>query len=305
MVPKRRLMSRWIKPVSRPAAALAIKTELYGPSHASLAPTLNGLGILLAGQDQLVAAEDLYRRALAINTASFGPNHVRVTSPLINLGVVLLRVGWLDEALEATRRARAILAASQGAGNPEVIALDCNKATILAARGRMVEAIALRRTTLEVLTAQGQDAESLVAGCLADATKEQLARDDLDLARSTANRSLALQTKLFGAASQEAAGAELQMARVALARHLPREALAHAGVVRDSIRRKGRINPLLLADALLVSCAAHGEIGERTAAVVACTGATSLQVMVLGLDPASLRKGSRAVAAARLAARDH
>ncbi len=292
-------LGRTAQAITASRRALAIKTAAYGPDHVSLAPTLNGLGNLLAGEDLLLPAEAVYRRALAISAASFGPEHVKVAPPLINLAFVLLRQGRIDEALALTRRARAILSASQGARHPEVIALDCNEATLLATRGQVDDAIALRRAALTSLERLGQDADQLVAGCLADATAELLARHDHAAAMAIATRSLAAQTRLFGATSVEVANAELQLARVALARRRGREALTRAEAASTLLTRLGRSAPLATAEALLVMCAAHGELGEGAAAVQACASATSVRLIVPGLDPALLRESAQALARAR------
>ena len=99
---------------------LARRIALFGPTHGSVADTLNDLGNRARDRGDLAAATDYYQRALAIYEKALGADHPRVSVALSNLGEVALARKQFDDALRVCTRARAIDEARLGTNHPDL-----------------------------------------------------------------------------------------------------------------------------------------------------------------------------------------
>ena len=88
--------------------ALALGRGAFGSGHATLAQSLNDLGVLYREQGNLQAAEPLLRESLAMRRQVLGPEDKDVAVTLIELARVLTDSGRADEAEPAIRESLAI-----------------------------------------------------------------------------------------------------------------------------------------------------------------------------------------------------
>ncbi|HEY3353551.1 MAG TPA: serine/threonine-protein kinase, partial [Polyangia bacterium] len=125
----------------------ALEREPDGPA---IAPMLQGLGLVLAGQGQLAAAAPILEQAIARRERDFGPGHPRVARYLIALVEVRTAQGRPDEALALAQRALALT--RSGSTRDSLLTGEALGAVgaCRAAQGRDVDALALAQETLAV-----------------------------------------------------------------------------------------------------------------------------------------------------------
>lgn len=119
--------------------ALAIRLELLGPDHVSVARTRTNRGVTLGRLGRYAEAVDELRAATDVFARVHGPDHESVGMSLANLGPQLASLGDLDEALRTTTRAVTILDA-RGRPSPHLPAALGSQGYVLAALGRVAEA---------------------------------------------------------------------------------------------------------------------------------------------------------------------
>jgi tetratricopeptide (TPR) repeat protein len=83
--------------------SLALREELYGPSHARCATAHNNLAAVLRAQRRLAEAEPHYRQALDVLRATLGENHRNMAIVTRNYALLLWRLERYDEAEAAAR----------------------------------------------------------------------------------------------------------------------------------------------------------------------------------------------------------
>jgi len=81
-----------------------------GPSHPSVATTVNNLGQIFLLQHRFADAEPLFRRALDIREARLGKEHPDVATTLNDYASLLRSTNRKSEAKEMTARANRIAA---------------------------------------------------------------------------------------------------------------------------------------------------------------------------------------------------
>jgi eukaryotic-like serine/threonine-protein kinase len=78
--------------------ALKIRRNLFGNEHASVAESLNDLGVATLNKANYEAAEPMLRETLAIRRKLFGKEHIDVAETMVALASLLVNTGKYDEA---------------------------------------------------------------------------------------------------------------------------------------------------------------------------------------------------------------
>ncbi|MBI5716268.1 MAG: tetratricopeptide repeat protein [Burkholderiales bacterium] len=103
--------------------ALAIQQKALGPTHPTLAVTLNNLAGVLEDLKRAREALPLHERALALRERGFGARHPSVALSLNNLAALHDTLGQPARALPLYRRALAILQPAAGAASTQPVLL--------------------------------------------------------------------------------------------------------------------------------------------------------------------------------------
>eukprot|EP00611_Tribonema_gayanum_P026242 TRINITY_DN618_c0_g1_i6.p1 TRINITY_DN618_c0_g1~~TRINITY_DN618_c0_g1_i6.p1 ORF type:complete len:1214 (-),score=284.07 TRINITY_DN618_c0_g1_i6:625-4266(-) len=130
-------------------AGTASAVLIWG-EDAEAAATLCDKAFLLVEQDDLAAAEPLYRRALAMKEQAFDSKHPDTATLLSNLAGLLQNRGWLAQAEPLYRRALDIREQALGAAHPDTATSLNSLAMVLQVRGRLAEAEPLYRLALAI-----------------------------------------------------------------------------------------------------------------------------------------------------------
>ena len=80
--------------------SLAMKQELYGRNHITVATSLNNLGCVFSALGEHTNAEDYYQRSLALEEQVNGKLHPHVADCLCNLGIVYSELGLTGKAIQ-------------------------------------------------------------------------------------------------------------------------------------------------------------------------------------------------------------
>lgn len=114
--------------------------------------TLSNLGVMVAGNGDLVEAESLLRRAVSIAEKHLEPEHYLGLFPLSILGRVLARKGDLEQAETLCRTTLRIRESVLGPDHPHTLQSANGLAEVLMRRGNFPEAVALSRRVLATET---------------------------------------------------------------------------------------------------------------------------------------------------------
>ena len=129
-------------------SALAIRKEIFGPSHPDVAGSIKNLAGLMLRRGQIHKAITLYRQALEINSRSLGANHPVVAKNLAALATALSTAGRGEEAVSLNRRALQISEQALGAEHPAVAQILSELAFLYVGTNRLTEALfTIRRAT--------------------------------------------------------------------------------------------------------------------------------------------------------------
>jgi serine/threonine protein kinase len=120
--------------------ALALGRASFGSGHATLAQSLNDLGVLYREQGNLPAAEPLLRESLVMRRRLLGPEHKDVAVTLIELARVLTESGRVDEAEPAIRESLAIRRTVFGEEHRETATSKAELGRLLMQRGDLAGA---------------------------------------------------------------------------------------------------------------------------------------------------------------------
>ncbi len=136
------------EPVAR--EALDLRRAALGPSHPTVASSLDDLGVMLMLGGRMDDAEPLMREALRIRRAELPAGDPQLAVGLNNLAYVLWQRGSLEDAEAMYREALAIDRARFGTDHPEVATKLSNLARLLQDLGRPGEAEPHAREALEI-----------------------------------------------------------------------------------------------------------------------------------------------------------
>ncbi len=145
-----RRQGRLAEAVTADREALRIAEQAFGPEHPTTGYAMIHLGDQMHDVEQDVeAAERLYRRGLDVMARHFGDSSVRLIHGLNSLATLLGNRGD-DEAEQHLRRALAIRQSATGAEHPQVADQLHRLARELNRQGRTREAEALARDALDL-----------------------------------------------------------------------------------------------------------------------------------------------------------
>ena len=143
--------------------ALALRRELFGEGHESVAESLRSLARVRWQQGHDDEGETLYRRALGILEARFGKDHAEVASALHDLGMILHDRGDYERAEPVLRRALVLRRARLAADHPRVLDTENTLSVLLDDLGDFDGAEALQRRVLAGRVETLGDGHPLVA----------------------------------------------------------------------------------------------------------------------------------------------
>ena len=130
--------------------AHAIKLEMLGSEHPSVATSYNNLASVLVYQGDLKQAEEYLERALDIMLQTLGPQHRDVATTYNNLATVLGDQGDLKQAKEYHERALDIMLQTLGPQHPDVATSYSNLAAVLGHQGDLKQKKEYLERTLDI-----------------------------------------------------------------------------------------------------------------------------------------------------------
>jgi tetratricopeptide (TPR) repeat protein len=227
--------------------ALAIKEQLYGPTHPLIGGTIVHLSNVVNAQDRLDESLQLDERVLAIREAAFGAEHPMLVSSLVNLGSTLTSAGRYDDARRRLERARDIGERSFGSDDAALINVHSNLGNVEALSNRPDAALAEYRRALAIAIARDGEGS-------ADAADMHLAVGEM-LSRKGNNQEALAEMRRALAVQERVLGAE----------H-PRLSMTLRGIA-DCLRELGQVSEALpLAErALRIHLAHEGDPSEGAA----------------------------------------
>jgi len=131
--------------------ALAIREQILGPQHPSVAISLSNLASLYRAKGQYDHAEALYQRALVISEKALGPEHPTVAVSLNSLAVLYHAKGDYARAVPLYQRTMAKLEKSLSTRNTDVATSLNNLAGLYHAKGDYARAEPLYQRALTIL----------------------------------------------------------------------------------------------------------------------------------------------------------
>jgi len=151
--------------LSEHAAVLETRLATEGPSHPSVASTLNNLGFTLMEQFRYREALEAFERAVAVRERVLAPEHWLTGMSRANAGMALAGLGRNEEAIEQLERGLAAIEKKTGRAHPNVAAVETELAAVHLARG------------------DGGEAEAAIARAIA-ALDASVGREHADAART-------------------------------------------------------------------------------------------------------------------------
>jgi tetratricopeptide (TPR) repeat protein len=128
--------------------AIDLRTALG--DQASVASSINNLGIVELERKNLDAACELFERAYEITVAERGADHPDVTSPLGNLATAYLELKKYDEAEEKLERTKQLQIATFGPEHPRIAITDQALGSLYEQRGELERALTQYERVIEI-----------------------------------------------------------------------------------------------------------------------------------------------------------
>ena len=116
-------------------AALNIRRDLFGPSHADIATSLNAIALLRRDQGALDKAAALFDEVLEMRRRELGPDTLGVAQASQNLGILNLMQDDTDSAAKNLFLARAIRNERLGSDHPDTLMCQYQIGRLLAQSG--------------------------------------------------------------------------------------------------------------------------------------------------------------------------
>jgi tetratricopeptide (TPR) repeat protein/transcriptional regulator with XRE-family HTH domain len=148
--------------------ALAMREQLFGPDHLTVAETVNALGIAIIEISRFDEAEQLLCRALATREKQLGEAHLDVAETLYYLADLYHSLGRYDEAETYFRQALAIRQKLLGPFHLEVASILNYLGGLYNDQNRLDEAEQLTRQALAIREQQLEPTHPDIAECLND-----------------------------------------------------------------------------------------------------------------------------------------
>lgn len=139
--------------------SLALRKQLLGEEHPSVALSLNALGTLYYQAAAYARAENLFQQALALDEKLLGNNHPNVAIRLNNLAETYRMLADYEKAEPLYQRALQIDHAEFGDNSPRVAIRLSNLAELYREQGKYMEAKTLLEQALQIDQANALRAE--------------------------------------------------------------------------------------------------------------------------------------------------
>ena len=170
---------------------LALDERIWGKLSDQVASDINNLAIALAEGGEHARAIDAYRRSLALKEQLYGPDHPDLSSSLENLVGELCAQGRYAEAEAPAERALSLVEKLGREGDLKLAWALLPLAVIAGRRGDAARALRLSDRALEIASAHGEDAASVLPDLLVSRGEALLAVGRPDDAAASCARALA------------------------------------------------------------------------------------------------------------------
>ena len=161
--------------------SLALKREMFGPKHPSLAGSLENYGITLASMGDMDGAQAAFESALELAIAAMGADHPSVASAIIKLGSVAAGRGATDEARAYFERALPLIEQAYGAEHSDVALILANLANVAQVEEKHAEALTYV-TRAEAIIGTPDPPHPYQSSIAVARAKSEFALDDLEAA---------------------------------------------------------------------------------------------------------------------------
>jgi serine/threonine protein kinase/tetratricopeptide (TPR) repeat protein len=178
--------------------ALASGLEAFGQNHATVAKTLDYLGVVNADKGDYAAASRSLERALSIRRTVLGTKHADVAITLSELGRLYQDQGFNDRAEPLHREALQIRRTALGEEDREVAVSLSDLASVLRLNGNLSGAEPLLRQSLEINRKTRGEEHPNTSVSLHDLALVAAAGNDYRSAETHLRRALAMQHKVLG-----------------------------------------------------------------------------------------------------------
>lgn len=189
--------------------ALALRSELFGPDHRSVAVSASNLSVIRYREGDFEGAVREAGRALEVVRAAFGPDHQRSIIVQNNLAVFKLVAGDLQGAEDDFRDLWAREARIQGPEHPVTVRVMNSLASVLRQQGKWMEAESVLREVLRIMDGWTDASPTDRATTLANLGDAVSWRGDLEEAEALLQEALALQTGVWGPDHVEVANTQV------------------------------------------------------------------------------------------------
>jgi tetratricopeptide (TPR) repeat protein len=177
---------------------LSLSEQRFGPTHPTVATSLNNLAELYRAQGKYGEAESLYRQSLTIKEKNLGEDHPSIATGLNNLAELYRAQGKYEEAEPLYLRSLAILEKQLGENHPLVASSLNNLALLYKSQGKYAEAELLYRRSLAIDEKVYGENHPDIATSLNNLAGLYLAQGKYAEAEPLYRRSLAIREKQLG-----------------------------------------------------------------------------------------------------------
>ncbi|WP_448525647.1 CHAT domain-containing tetratricopeptide repeat protein [Parathermosynechococcus lividus] len=177
---------------------VAIAERVLGPTHPTVAATLNNLAVLYKELGNFSAAVPLYQRSLSIREQALGARHPDVATSLNNLANLFSDQGNYGEALPLYQRSLSIREQALGANHPDVGVSLHNLAVMYHLQGNLAAALPLYQRSIAVVESTLGADHPLVATLLNNLAELYRAQGNYGAALPLYQRSLSLRERVLG-----------------------------------------------------------------------------------------------------------
>ena len=216
--------------------ALASGLEAFGQNHATVAKTLDYLGVVNADKGDYAAASRSLERALSVRRAVLGAEHADVAITLAELGRLYQDQGLNDRAEPLHREALQIRRKALGEGDREVAVSLSDLASVLRMNGDLAGAEPLLRQSFEINRKTRGEEHPNTSVALHDLALVAAAGGDYRTAETDLRRALAMQHKALGDRHPTTAPTLNSLAHVLARTGRYDEALRHQQLALDIVR---------------------------------------------------------------------
>ena len=178
--------------------ALAIKLEMLGSEHPSVADTYNKLAVLLGDQGDLKQAKEYHKLALDIMLQTLGPQHPSVAASYSNLAAVLVDQGDLKQAKEYLERSLDIVLQTSGPQHPHVATSYNNLANVLHNQSDLKQAKEYHERALDIMLQTLGPKHYFIATSYNNLAAVLSAQGDLKQAKECHERALNIRLQTLG-----------------------------------------------------------------------------------------------------------